>query len=326
MYNQTDSHLKKNRIISLLPSSTEIICALGLKEQLIGRSHECDYPAEVQKLPVCSEPKYRSDGTSAEINKEVESILHDALSIYKVDAEKIKTLKPTHIITQSQCEVCAVSTDELQEALNEYLQQDEVTVIDLTPESIEEVLENILQIANALDAQVKGEALVNKMKRSFDDIRTKTKELADKPSITHIEWIEPVMVAGHWMLTLIEMAGGVNCFPDLPAEALAQAGENKRWIKFEELLEQNPDKIIIAPCGFTIEKTLKDMYFLENRKEWKTLKAVRNNEVYICDGNKYFNRPGPRLVDSLEILAEIFHPHLFESKHRKSGWIKYMMN
>ncbi|MCH8317921.1 MAG: cobalamin-binding protein [Bacteroidetes bacterium] len=316
MYNQTDSHLKKNRIISLLPSSTEIICALGLKEQLIGRSHECDYPAEVQKLPVCSEPKYRSDGTSAEINKEVESILRDALSIYKVDAEKIKTLKPTHIITQSQCEVCAVSTDELQEALNEYLQQDEVTVIDLTPESIEQVLENILQIANALDAQVKGEALVNNMKRSFDDISTKTKELHDKPSIAHIEWIEPSMVAGHWMMTLIEMAGGVNCFPD----------ENKRWIKFEELLEQNPDKIIIAPCGFTIERTLKDMFYFENRTEWKTLKAVRNNEVYICDGNKYFNRPGPRLVDSLEILAEIFHPHRFASKHRKSGWIKYMMN
>ena len=303
----------EKRIISLLPSSTETVCTLGLQDHLVGRSHECDYPAEVQKLPVCSEPKYRSDGTSVEINKEVESILRDALSIYKVDAEKIKTLKPTHIITQSQCEVCAVSTDELQEATNEYLQQDEVTVIDLTPESIEQVLENILQIANALDAQVKGEALVNKMKRSFEDIRTETKELFDKPSIVHIEWIEPVMVAGHWMMTLIEMAGGVNCFPD----------ENKRWIKFEELLEQNPDKIIIAPCGFTIERTLKDMFYFENRMEWKTLKAVRNNEVYICDGNKYFNRPGPRLVDSLEILAEIFHPHLFSSKHHKSGWIKY---
>ncbi|MBW8048938.1 MAG: cobalamin-binding protein [Cytophagales bacterium] len=303
----------EKRIISLLPSSTETVCTLGLQDHLVGRSHECDYPAEVQKLPVCSEPKYRSDGTSVEINKEVESILRDALSIYKVDAEKIKTLKPTHIITQSQCEVCAVSTDELQEATNEYLQQDEVTVIDLTPESIEQVLENILQIANALDAQVKGEALVNKMKRSFEDIRTETKELFDKPSIVHIEWIEPVMVAGHWMMTLIEMAGGVNCFPD----------ENKRWIKFEELLEQNPDKIIIAPCGFTIERTLKDMFYFENRMEWKTLKAVRNNEVYICDGNKYFNRPGPRLVDSLEILAEIFHPHRFSSKHHKSGWIKY---
>ncbi|MBN4081214.1 cobalamin-binding protein [Caldithrix abyssi] len=308
--------MNEKRIISLLPSGTEIICALGLKDQLVGRSHECDYPPEVQLLPVCSSPKYHSGGTSAEINREVESILREALSIYNVDMEKIRPLNPTHIITQSQCNVCAVSTDELKEALNEFLEQDEITIIDLTPESIEQVLENVFQIANLLDVQERGNELVNKMKTSFEDIHAKTKKLFDKPTVAHIEWIEPIMVAGHWMMTLIEIAGGKNCFSD----------ENTRWIKFEDIAAQNPDKIIIAPCGFTIERTLQDMYFLESNPEWKALKAVQNNEVYLCEGNKYFNRPGPRLVDSLEILVEIFHPQFFRSKHHRSGWINYMIS
>ena len=311
----------RNRIISLLPSGTEIICALGLKDQLVGRSHECDYPPEVQLLPVCSSPKYHSEGTSEEINREVENILREALSIYNVDVEKIRPLNPTHIITQSQCNVCAVSTDELKEALNEYLSdrggQDGITIVDLTPESIEQVLENVLQIADVLNVQERGNELVNKMKTSFEDIHAKTKELPDKPTVAHIEWIEPIMVAGHWMMTLIEMAGGINCFPDLSRQS---RGENTRWIKFEDIIAQNPDKIIIAPCGFTIERTLQDMYFLENNPAWKALKAVQNNEVYLCEGNKYFNRPGPRLVDSLEILVEIFHPEIVKSVHYQSGW------
>ncbi len=300
------------RIISLLPSGTEIVCALGLTDKLVGRSHECDFPKEVQLLPICSEPKYRSEGTSAEISKAVENILQLSLSIYKIDIEKIKALKPTHILTQSQCEVCAVSTDELQEALNEYLKDDKVKVIDSNPETLEKVLENIQEVANATNVPERGKALVNKMKNAFENIHNRTKNISHKPTIAHIEWIEPIMVAGHWMMTLIEKAGGINCFPD----------ENKRWIKFENIVEKNPDKILIAPCGFSITRTFKDMYFLEDRPEWETLKAKRYMEIYVCDGSHYFNRPGPRLVDSLEILAEIYHPEIFRSNHHFIGWTK----
>lgn len=303
----------ENRVISLLPSATEIVCALGLTEQLSGRSHECDYPAEVQHLPVCSSPKYRSEGTSADINREVTSILREALAIYHVDIERIRSLQPTHIITQSQCEVCAVSTDELQEALNEYIEQDEITVIDLNPESLEQVLESILQIANALDVYDRGESLVSNMREAFESICLQADKLPDKPTVAHIEWIEPVMVAGHWTRTLIEWTGGLNSFRD----------ESKPWIQFEDIVKQNPDKIVIAPCGFTIERTLQDMFFFENKQEWKSLKAVQNNEVYICKGNQYFNRPGPRLLDSAEILLEIFHPEAFRAKHHKTGWMRY---
>jgi len=308
--------VEEKRIISLLPSGTEIVAALGMADQLVGRSHECDYPLEVRGLPVCSSPKYHSEGTSADINREVESILREALAIYNVDVECIRSLKPTHIVTQSQCEVCAVSTDELQEALNECIEQDEVTVIDLNPENLERVLDNVLQVANALDVYKRGKSVVKNMRGSFEAINNKTKEILNKPIVAHIEWIEPIMVAGHWMMTLIEMAGGKNCFPD----------EDKRWIQFEDIVKYNPDKIVIAPCGFTIERTLQDMFFFENRMEWKSLKAVQNNEVYICEGNKYFNRPGPRLVDSVEILFEVFHPETAQQKHYQSGWVKYKMS
>lgn len=305
--------MQEQRIISLLPSATEIVCAIDLQDRLVGRSHECDYPSDVQRLPVCSQPKYRSHGTSAEINKEVETILREALSIYRVDVDKIKSLEPTHIITQSQCVVCAVSTDELRDALRECLHQENINVVDLNPESLDHVLENILLIADALDVHSKGEELVSKMKTSFDAVRARTKGCVDGPTVAHIEWIEPLMVAGHWMKSLIAMAGGINVFPD----------ENRRWICFEDLVQQNPDKILIAPCGFSIQRSLKDMSFLEKRTAWKTLRAVENHEVYVCDGNYYFNRPGPRLVESLEILAEIFHPDLFPKKHYQSGWIRF---
>lgn len=302
----------QQRIISLLPSATEIVCSLGLKDRLVGRSHECDYPPGIEQLPVCSQPKYRSSGTSPEISREVSVILREALSIYRVNVERIRALEPTHIITQSQCAVCAVSTDELREALNECLHQDNITVIDLNPKSLEQVLENIVLVSGHLDVQRKGNEVVSKMKTSFEDVQSKTKECSHHPRVAHIEWIEPIMVAGHWMIPLIEMAGGSNVFLD----------DGKRWIGFEDLILQDPDKILIAPCGFSIQRSLRDMPFLEKKRGWNALKAVREHEVYIGEGSHYFNRPGPRLVDSLEILAEVFHPDLFPAKHCRSGWMK----
>lgn len=299
-------------MVSLLPSGTEIVCALGLGENLVGRSHECDYPDYVQKLPVCSRPKYQREGSSAEINRSVESILREALSIYNVDVELIRSLQPTHILTQSQCEVCAISTDELQRALKEVIREEGITVIDSNPESLDHILRNIREVANAAEVPEAGESLVHEMKTNFERIRNRTKTITHKPEIAHIEWIEPVMTGGHWMMSLIEWAGGRNCFPD----------ERERWISFEDIVRQNPEKIVIAPCGFSIEQSLQDIHFFEQKEEWQKLQAVKNREVYICDGSSYFNRPGPRLVDSLEILTEIYHPGIFPHTHDESDWIR----
>jgi iron complex transport system substrate-binding protein len=300
------------RIISLLPSATEVVTALGLRDRLIGRSHECDFPEDVRDLSVCSQPKYQANGSSPEIGKEVQSILREALSIYNVDVERIKTLAPTHIITQSQCAVCAVSTSELEDAICTFLNRDDIAVIDLNDESLDMVLANMVRVADALDVHQNGEALVSRMRGAFEEIYQKTQG-ENKPRVAHLEWVEPMMTAGGWMMTLIPTAGGVNVFPD----------EAERWITFEQLAGQDPDKIVIAPCGFSIERTLQDMHYLEAQPGWKDLKAVRDGEVYVADGNHYFNRPGPRLVDSTEILAEVFHPECFDAKHRQTGWIKY---
>lgn len=304
------------RIISLLPGGTEIAYALGLGEYMVGRSHECDYPTDVKKLPVCSRPKYRSDGLSLEINRSVKKILEDALSVYSVDVEMIKELNPIHIITQSQCEVCAISKRELNEALYDVIREQDINIIDSNPSNIKDIFQNIREIADSTNVSECGAALVQEMKSNFEKVRNQTKLIISKPSVAHIEWIEPVMTGGHWMMSMIGWAGGRNCFPD----------EENRWISFDDLLRVNPDKIVIAPCGFSIERTLQDMFYFEQKKAWQRLNAVKDREVYICDGSSYFNRPGPRLTDSLEILAEIYHPDRFPRKYDNSAWIRWTGN
>jgi len=304
--------MNNNRIISLIPSSTEIVCALGLRENLVGRSHSCDYPDDVLSLPVCSEPKNYPVGSSIEIHNELMSILRNALSVYQVHLETIKDLHPTHIITQSQCEVCAVSTDDLHEALSDYLKTKDVQVIDLKPDNIEEVLESFQTVADATDVPEMGNHLVQEIRDSFENINNATAVFSDKPKIAFIEWIEPLMAAGNWTTSLIEMAGGTNVFNKM----------TNHWIEFDDIISSNPDKIVISPCGFSIEQSLGNMRFLYNTEKWTSLKAVKNNEVYVCDGSQYFNRPGPRLEDSLKILTEIFHPDLFNMEYHKTGWIR----
>ncbi len=301
-----------NRIISLIPSSTEIVCALGLRENLVGRSHSCDYPNDVVDLPVCTEPRNLPVGSSIDIHNEIMSVLRNALSVYQVHLDTIKGLRPTHIITQSQCEVCAVSTDDLHEALSDYLKTEDVQVIDLKPDNIEEVLESFQTVADATDVPKMGNHLIREIRNSFENINDATSVFSDKPKIVFLEWIDPLMAAGNWTTSLIEMAGGTNVFDSV----------KNHWIKMDDILNANPNKIMIAPCGFSIEESLENMDFLANSESWNSLEAVKNNEIYICDGSHYFNRPGPRLEDSLKILTEIIHPELFEVEYYKTGWIR----
>lgn len=301
-------------IISLLPASTEIICALGLESQLIGRSHQCDYPESVQGLPVCSTSKVNPDDSSAAIDKQVKEVLANALSIYEVDEDVIKDLSPDIIITQTQCEVCAVSLKDVEAALD-YLVQKKTQIISLSPNTLEEIFSDIQSLAERLGAGEQGRILLDELNERRDLIKHKLKFVEKRPRVACVEWLSPLMAAGNWTPELIEIAGGEPVF--------AKSGEHSPYIHAQDLIKQNPDILIVAACGFSISRTLKEIHTLFQIPGWADLAAVKNNQVYIADGNHYFNRPGPRIVDTIEILAEIIHPKQFVFGYEGRGWLKF---
>ena len=302
----------KQRVLSLLSSTTEIIYALGCGDRLVGRSHECDYPEQVSELPVCTFPKFNVDGTSREVDDEVKSLVQSALSIYYINEKLLKELKPDIIFTQSQCEVCAVSVSDVENALKN-ISGLSSKIISVEPNSMEDIFNDILTIAETLNVRKKGRELIDLIKAKIDNIE-KIIYQKSSPSIAAIEWIDPLMAAGNWVPQLIKVAGGKNLF--------GEAGKHSPWMKYNDLVEQDPEIIIIMPCGYDIKKSLIEIKTLESKKGWGSLKAVRNKNVYITDGNQFFNRPGPRIIESLEILLEIIHSDFSESKHIDSGWIK----
>lgn len=305
-----------HRVISLIASATEIVAALGCEDLLVGRSHECDYPPGVERLPACSEPKIDVNGTSREIDDRVKSVLRDAMSVYRVFADEMERLQPTVVITQTQCEVCAVSLKDVECAVQDRLGSD-VRIVACEPMSLADVWTDIEKVGAALDVPDSAERLVESSKQRLQQLATRTRELSDsgtRPTIACIEWIDPLMAAGNWVPELVSIAGGDNRF--------GEAGKHSPWMTFEELLRQDPDVIAIMPCGFDIDRTRREMSPLTDRPEWPQLSAVRNGRVYLTDGNQYFNRPGPRLVESAEILAELLHPADFDFGHKGTGWVR----
>lgn len=302
------------RIISLIASSTEIVAALGYHNQLVGRSHECDYPASVKQLPICTEPKFNVAGSSLEIDGRVKEILEKSLSVYRVDSAMLESLQPDVIITQSQCEVCAVSLKDVEAAVCE-LVSSQPEIVSLEPNALADVWADINRVAKALNAPERGAELVAQLQHQMAAIAAKARQLPEQPAVACIEWIDPLMAAGNWMPELVEMAGGANLF--------GLAGKHSPWMTWEELVTADPEVIVILPCGYDIEKTREEMPVLTGKAEWPQLSAVQNQRVYVTDGNQYFNRPGPRLAESLEILAEIFHPDTFQFGHEGVGWEKW---
>jgi len=301
------------RIVSLIASATEIVCALGFEDQLVGRSHECDFPPSVRNLPQLTSPKFQVEGSSLEIDRRVKAILLDALSVYQVDPRLLEELAPTHIITQSQCEVCAVSLKDVEKAVCE-LTSSRPVIVSLEPNSLDDVWSDILRVGEALGAAPRAEQLTDELQSRMDDIVQRTHWLDSNPSVAYIEWIEPLMAGGNWVPELVHMAGGVNLF--------GESGKHSPWMNWEELVAQDPDIIFVSPCGFDISRTLEEMHLLSSKPEWKSLKAVSAGRVFVADGNQYFNRPGPRLAQSLEILAEITHPNVFHFGHEGTGWVR----
>lgn len=302
------------KIVSLLPAATEVICALGLEKNLAGRSHECDFPESVKQLPVCSEANFQDGLSSAEIDKKVKEILTEALSVYTVKRDVIKKLAPDVIITQAQCEVCAVSLTEVENALQNYL-ENEVRIISLEPNNLKAILSDIKMIAAGLNVPGEGERLVEDLQERIDLIRHKLKFIDYKPTVACIEWLEPMMLSGNWVPELVAIAGGTNI--------LTEPGQHSPYVLWEDIRLQNPDIIVVMPCGFSIGRTLTEMDVLVKSPGFSDLKAVKNNRVYVADGNQYFNRPGPRIVDSIEILAEIINPKQFIFGYEGGGWMRF---
>ena len=304
------------RIISLIASSTETICALGLQQFLVGRSHECDYPPPVRRLPVCTQPRFDVSGSSRAIDERVkslqrDSLVADALGVYEVFPDRLRELQPTHIVTQAQCEVCAVSLRDVERAVAE-VAECQATIISLQPNSMADFWADIRRLASSLGRAEAGVGLVEDLQARVQQIEARARPLRERPRVACIEWADPLMAAGNWMPELVRMAGGENLF--------GEAGKHSPWMEFSQLRESDPDVLFISPCGYDMARTRQDVPLLAAQAGWSELKAVRDGNVYIADGNQYFNRPGPRLVESLEILAEVLHPGAFQFGHEGTGW------
>jgi iron complex transport system substrate-binding protein len=289
------------RIVSLIATATEIVHALGELDHLVGRSHECDYPAEVLSLPVCTEPRIAVDGDSREIDRLVKEAVREAISVYRVFDDVLERLQPTHIITQVQCEVCAVSLRDVEESVARRLAS-APQIVPLSPNSLADIWDDIRRVARSLEIEERGDALIARLQQSMREISARAEAQPERPRVACIEWIEPLMAIGNWTPELVRMARGVNLF--------GEAGAHSPWMTWEQLVERDPDVIVTMPCGFDLERTSGEMHWLTDRPGWRDLRAVRSGQVYISDGNQFFNRPGPRVVESLQILAEILHPAL----------------
>ena len=300
------------RIISLIPSGTEILAALGLSDAIVGRAHECDYPPEIQDRPICTQARLNTNAPSSEIHDKVNDLLQSALSIYQIKTDVLEKLQPTHIVTQDQCDVCAVSLTEVEKAVAS-LTHSFPQIISLQPNVFQDVWADIERVAHALG--VDSQRLLENLAARVKIVEQKTQGLSQTenlPTVACIEWTDPLMVAANWIPELVSLAGGKPLF--------GIAGKPSATFKWEELVTANPDVIIFMPCGFDLDRTRQDAQLLTHRPEWEQLHANQSGRVYITDGNAYFNRPGLRLVESLEILAEIQHPEIFQYGYKGKAW------
>ena len=295
------------KIVSLIPSATEIISALNLSDNLVGVSHECDYPKEVLKLPKLTTSKIKTEQSSLIIDHDIKKILEQSLSVYEVKSNLLKKLDPDVIITQSQCSVCAVSLKDVEECLSKFINKKPL-LIDLKPNTFEEVLEDINLVGKKLNKKVESNFLVKNIKNEINKIKVKTSNSKIK-NVLCIEWIEPIMTAGNWIPELVKFAGGKS--------VLAKSGKNSYFIKPEHINFKEVDIVIFMPCGFDIKRSKEEI--LKSNIDFSS--NLKDKKTYLVDGNKYFNRPGPDLLESTRILAEIIHPDIFPAKQNIERWV-----
>jgi iron complex transport system substrate-binding protein len=286
-----------------------MIAELGCLDQLVGRSHECDYPPEVLQLPVVSRAQINIDTSSSQIDAQIKQLAQakdthsenalKALSIYAIDVAQLQALQPDVIFTQTQCEVCAVSERDVTRAIQQ-LTGLQPRVVSLAPYRLSDVWEDVLRVGNALGRPEQAKALIQRYQQRLEYLHTITTKLRKggrKPRITILEWLDPLMAAGNWTPELVAYAGGENVF--------GEVGQHSPWLNWEELQAADPDVLVLCPCGFTLQRTLEDVPLLQKHPLWYSLTAVQNKRIYAIDGNAYLNRSGPRLVESAELLGRV---------------------
>ena len=293
------------RIASLLPSATEIVCALGLGDSLVGVSHECDYPPEIVGRPVLTQPKIDPSRESSEIDTAVRRLVRDGLSVYRINVDVLRQVQPDLIVTQDQCEVCAVSYPDVVAAVRAVLSPS-TTIVSLKPMHLDDVFDDMQRVADAADCSPAGVALTQRLRARLDAIRTRAAMVHSRPRVACIEWLEPLMAAGNWVPELVALCGGTY---DMVAP-----GAHSATLSWDDLVRYAPDVIIIMPCGFKLPQTRPELPRLAQQPEWAQLPAVHNRRVYAVDGNAYLNRPGPRIIESAELLAGLIQPGFFAAK------------
>jgi len=301
------------RVVSLLPAATEMVYALGAGDRLVGRSHECDVPQAVTAVPVCSRPREALDGPEERIDDRVRDLVRRGLSVFEVDAERLRELAPDLVITQAQCEVCAVSLREVESALAEWTGA-APAVLSLEPAALRDVLADVQRVADALGLGDAGRRLRAGMRERMRAVDGEANGLPGAPTVACIEWVSPLMAAGNWVPELVDLAGG--------DDRLGRAGEHSPVIEWQRVIDEDPDVLLVMPCGFDLARSMESAARLAKLPGYDDLRAVLGAEVYAADGHRYFNRPGPRLVESLEILAEIFHPERFAFGHEGTAWTR----
>lgn len=300
------------RIVSLLASGTELTCALGLGERLVGRSHECDFPPWVERLPVVSRPTFEIEGTSREIDERVRSRLRNGLPLYQVDEQRLLELAPDVLITQTHCEVCAVSPADLAHGTPAKLARR--PLVALHGSTVDEILRGFVEASAVLGAPAAGEQLVAELRAKLARVKQRVLGLP-RPRVACVEWIEPVFTMGNWGPELVELAGGDNL--------LGNAGQHSTTLSFAAICQANPEVLVVAPCGFGLARAWSEMPALAKEPGFAELRAVREGRVYVCDGNLYFNRSSPSLFETPQLLAEMLHPAQVAPEHEGTAWRRW---
>ena len=289
-------------IVTLLPSATEIVCALGLQEQIVGVSHSCNFPETIKKLPAVTSTRVPYQDSSDVIDNFVRDHLQNNAALYDLDIQTLNEVRPDVVVSQTLCDVCAVSTGDVVAAI--YGLDSRPRLIDLQPNTLDDVYGDILRVAAALGRDSTAASLLDELKARQHAIASRTARIAknDRPRVAFLEWLLPPFCGGHWNPELVELAGGIDL--------LGNPGRPSATLSWDRVAASDPDVIVLACCGFDVERALEDVRLLAGNDQWQNMRAVQNGEIYLVDGDAYFARPGPRLIDGLEMLAHALHPDI----------------
>ena len=292
------------RVASLLPSATEIVCAVGGRDSLVGVSHECDFPPGVESLPVLTTSKIFDSALSGQIDRDIRQVVKDALGVYDIDIERLREVDPDLIVTQDLCDVCAVSYDDVCAAAKELTRSD-VRIVNLHPKRLDDIWADVQRVADALGRGAEGVEFVANLRGRVEAIRSRAAKLKTRPAVLTIEWIDPVMIGGTWMPELVEIAGG--------RALVTRPGEHAPTLTSDQLrdLVPAPEVVLVKPCGFDLARTACEESTLATLLRQMPWPAAAEGRCFVADGNAFFNRPGPRIVESAQILAACIHPREF---------------